>query len=115
MDEAVCCRLLAVCSVRAERSWLPVAISALAVWMPWLVSRTSVTSLRSASCITLSDWVRSASSSLPLTVICRFRSPAAMAWAMLRASSIGATMDCELARVVGTTISTTIASTPQKA
>jgi len=33
IDDAVSCRLAAVCSVRTDRSWLPVAISALAVAM----------------------------------------------------------------------------------
>ena len=47
MAAAVSCRLLEVCSVRAERSWLPWAISALAVamlsvlWRTWCTMRPS--------------------------------------------------------------------------
>jgi len=37
---AVDCRLLAVCSVRALRSWLPLAISTLALVMPSTAERT---------------------------------------------------------------------------
>jgi len=43
IDEAVCCRLEAVCSVRLLRSWLPAAISVLAVVMLSVERRTSIT------------------------------------------------------------------------
>ena len=43
MDAAVSCRLDAVCSVRMDRSWLPVAISVLAVLMLSVAVRTWLT------------------------------------------------------------------------
>ncbi|MNV30675.1 hypothetical protein D3C71_1219540 [compost metagenome] len=43
MLAAVCCRLLAACSVRMLRSVLPAATSELATWMDSPESRTSVT------------------------------------------------------------------------
>ena len=44
MELAVCCRLLAVCSVRLDRSELPVAISTEATFMLSVELRTSATS-----------------------------------------------------------------------
>jgi len=46
-EDAACCRLDAVCSVRWLRSWLPLAISWLAVCMPSALARTSRITLRS--------------------------------------------------------------------
>jgi hypothetical protein len=65
IDDAVSCRLDTVCSVRADRSWLPVAICAEAVDTdptPW---RTSVTSVRSLSTMADKTRVSWATSSRP--------------------------------------------------
>ena len=51
IDEAVSCRLPAACSVRWDRSWLPVAISALALAMLPAAWRTWVSEARSFSTI----------------------------------------------------------------
>ncbi len=51
MLAAVSCRLLAACSVRALRSWLPMAISALAVFTLSTPTRISLTMRASRFCI----------------------------------------------------------------
>ena len=80
-DDAVCCTvavscesaatascaLLAVCSVRPDRSWLPVAISWLAVAMLLLASRTCATIAPRPFCMSSSARCRSAASSRPST------------------------------------------------
>ena len=103
IDEAACCRLAAVCSVRVLRSRLPVAISALAVSMLSLDLRTWLTVLLRLSCIATSERSRRAASSWREVSMSRVvRSPPAMTIAGCSARSIGVQMECELTRVSGT-------------
>jgi len=51
IDDAISCRLEAVRSVRWLRSWLPVAISRLAVLQPMAVACTSMTAVSMRSII----------------------------------------------------------------
>ncbi len=80
MEAAVCSRALAWLSVRADRSWLPWAISLLAVATPSALRRTSVTMRATLSrmactpCSTLS-WCCTRGISTP-------RLPCAICWAM---------------------------------
>ena len=90
IDEAACCRLKPVCSVRAERSWLPVAISALAVLMLSDECRICPTISESASCMRASEVSSLAASSPPLVSTSRVvRSLCAIAVASRSAASIG--------------------------
>jgi hypothetical protein len=50
IELAACCRLLAVCSVREDRSWLPVAISAAAEVTPSAPLRIALIERRSSVC-----------------------------------------------------------------
>ena len=62
---AVSCRLLAVCSVRWLRSWLPLAISLLAVCMPCAASRTVCTAMAVRPSTSLSSRASEARTSRP--------------------------------------------------
>ncbi len=114
IDDTVCCTLPAVCSVRLERSWLPLAISRLAVAMFSLASRTCDTMPDNPPRMLSSARCRSATSSRPCTAIWRERSPLAMAWASSRASSMGWQIACMLSSVSGATTSTVSTSRPAK-
>jgi len=82
---AVCCRLEAVASVRWLRSWLPVAISLLAVEMLSALCRTSPTRLRRASVMRARARCTSPISSARSGWIWALRSPLAMRSARLTA------------------------------
>ncbi len=89
MAAAVSCRLLEVCSVRTDRSWLPVAISALAMAMLSVLRRTCCTTPESASPMAPSDRSSSPNSSPPPRGTGEARSPAAMRAAAALASASG--------------------------
>jgi hypothetical protein len=89
MDAAVSCRLLACCSVRVDRSALPVAIWSLPVAMLSLPWRTSLTMRTRLSFMALSAPCNSPSSSRRLTEMTELRSPAATVRATFTASRIG--------------------------
>ena len=89
IDAAVCCRLLAVCSVRIDRSWLPVAISAEAVEMLSVLERTWPTSWCSAPCIWPSARSRSPISSRRVEFSVCDRSPPAISVAVFTPSCKG--------------------------
>ncbi len=65
IDEAVSCRLDAASSVRVDRSWLPVAISLLAVPMLSVELRTWPTRVRRLEVMVPSERIRRAISSPP--------------------------------------------------
>jgi len=109
-DATVCCRLLAVCSVRADRSPLPTAISWLAVAMLPLASRTRPTMRFRLSCMAFSAFCRSDTSSLPTTSSCSVRLPLAMASARRLASVSGRQIDTMFSRVSGATTKVVITS-----
>ncbi len=92
IELAACCRLPAVCSVRALRSWLPLATSVLATWICSVELRISRTMRVSESCILPSDAVSWADSSAPTTRQLPVRSPAAMRSAAFCAACTGPTM-----------------------
>jgi hypothetical protein len=75
IDAAVCCRLLAVDSVRRDRSWLPLAISALAVAMLSELCCTWPTRRCSEACSRLICSSIEQNSSRPSTGTGRDRSP----------------------------------------
>ncbi len=77
MLAAVSCRLLAVCSVRELRSWLPVAISCDAVSMLSVALRTRLTVRVSEVFMSPSARSRSPNSSVRSVRTSRRRSPAA--------------------------------------
>ncbi len=90
MAAAVCCRLLEVDSVRADRSWLPVAICALATAMLSVVWRTSCTMRASESRMPASERSSSPNSSPRCTsTACSRRSPSATRAASALASASG--------------------------
>ena len=93
MLAAVSSRLEAVCSVRADRSWLPLAISTDADDTESTPERTSVTTPR--SCVDMADNERSIWPNSSLRVECSscVRSPAAMASMALTAWSSGRVME----------------------
>ena len=109
-EDTVSCTFAAVCSVRLERSWLPEAISWLAVAMLSLESRTCATIEPSPACMPTRARCRSATSSLPCTRMDCERSPPAMAFAASRASSSGWQIERMLNHVVGPTTSTVSAT-----
>ena len=78
-EAAACCRLDAVCSVRADRSMLPLAISALAVPMLSVEPRTSPISRSNEPCIASSARSSCAVSSLPRVSMRPVRSKRAIA------------------------------------
>ncbi len=94
MAAAVSCRLLEVCSVRTDRSWLPVAISALAMAMLSVLWRTCCTMPDSDSLMACSERSRSPNSSARCACPCTpaLRSPAAMRSASSLASARGRRM-----------------------
>ncbi len=102
MDEAVCCRLAAVCSVRWLRSWLPRAISSLAVAMLPAACCTWPTRVRSASCMRPMAATRLPISSRWRDCTACDRSPAAMRSASARACSSDCVMERTLNNVSGT-------------
>ncbi|MOA01634.1 hypothetical protein D3C78_1210540 [compost metagenome] len=102
-EATVSCRLLAVCSVRADRSWLPEAISWLAVAILPLASRTWRTIAPRPFCISSSARCRSATSSRPSISARCDRSPCAIASALWRARSRGRQIDTMFNSVNGTT------------
>ncbi len=79
---AVCCRLLAVCSVRWLRSWLPVAISEDAVDTSCVPERIEPMVLRVSSCSTFSARRAAVDSALPTMRMSVARLPwlIAMVW-----------------------------------
>ncbi len=81
---AVCCRLLAVCSVRWLRSWLPVAISDEAVETSCVPERIAPIVLRSSPCRMLSARSEAVVAAGPVVRIWVLRSPwpIEMAWAV---------------------------------
>ena len=93
MLAAVSSRLEAVCSVRADRSWLPLAICTDADDTESTPERTSVTTPR--SCVDMADNERSIwpNSSLRVERSSCVRSPAAMASMALTAWSSGRVME----------------------
>jgi len=113
IDAAVCCRLLAVCSVRVLRSWLPSAISRLAVRMLKAVPRTCPTSVFRACCMSCSACMSEDASSRPDTTIGWVRSPCVMACATACASSIGRTIERALNQVSGASNAITTPITPR--
>jgi len=94
MLEAVCCKLEAVCSVRTDRSWLPLAISVEAVETASTPPRTSDTRPRSLPTISDRTRVSTPNSSLRCSSpICCVRSPAVMAWATATARASGCVIE----------------------
>ncbi len=92
IELAACCRLPAVCSVRALRSWLPLATWVLATWICSVELRISHTMRVSESCILPSDAVSCADSSSPTARQAPVRSPEAMRSAAFWAACTGPTM-----------------------
>ncbi len=92
MDAAVSCSALAWLSVRAERSWLPCAISELAVATPSEPERTVDTTSTRLDCICCKAASIRAVSLSPVAAMSWVRSPLAMWCAMLTASLSGAVM-----------------------
>ncbi|EWS63260.1 hypothetical protein Y695_03509 [Hydrogenophaga sp. T4] len=91
--------------MRVDKSWLPEAISALAVPMLSVLLRTSPTMRTSADCMPPSAVMSWVSSSRPTVEIVWVRSPCMMAVATRWAWSSGWQMLCMLASVEGTTTS----------
>ena len=110
MLAAVCCRLEAVCSVRAERSWLPMAISDEASDTDSTPLRTSPTTPRRRATICPSERSMWPNSSLRVVWMSRVRSPAAMASMAATASSSGRVMERTRNRVISTPSTTTTAA-----
>ncbi len=79
IDAAASCRLDAVCSVREDRSMLPVAISALATLMLSVDRRTLRTRFCKAPCMLASEWSRRPVSSWLCTSMRLLKSNRAMA------------------------------------
>ena len=91
--EAVCCRLEAVCSVRIDRSWLPLAISVDAVETDSTPLRTSDTRLRNLPVMPESERVNSPNSSRRSSCNCCVKSPVAIASATATARARGWVME----------------------
>ena len=104
MELAVCCRLLAVCSVRALRSWLPLAISALAVPMFSPLARTCATRPPRKSRMLCSAWSRSLARRGPDGEAARQVARSDRLRDLL-ASCTGCTIEREFSSVSGTTTS----------
>src|SRR5450830_1770739 len=81
MAEAVSSSEPACCSVRADRSRLPAAISLEAVLMVSVPERTSATMRTRLSLISPRAVISCPTSSLEVALICTLRSPPAMVWA----------------------------------
>ena len=114
IELAVCCRLLAVCSVRAERSALPCAISVDAVEMLSVEFFTCATMRARLPCMSSSDCISSAVSSRPSTCSCSCdRSPSAMRRASRVACSIGAQIERSVSTI--TIASSAMAAMPSTA
>ena len=96
IELAVCCSALAWLSVRAERSVLPAAISAEAVFTPSTVWRTSSTMVRSFLRMPFSSARSQEISSLPGDSILVSRSPPAM---RTTASTVDSTESLMLERI----------------
>src|SRR3989344_3371256 len=111
MDEAVSSRLAAVCSVRWLRSWLPLAISELAVVMLPAASCTWRTRPRKASCMRHMADTSWPTSSWFMAATSRERSPLAMRSASSCACPSDLVMERTLKKVSG--ISTANPSTSQ--
>ena len=109
IDEAVSSRLAAVCSVRWLRSWLPLAISELAVEMLPAASCTWRTRSRSESCMRPMAPTSWPTSSWFMAATSRDRSPLAMRSASSCACPRDLVMERTLKNVRG--ISTASAST----
>ncbi len=92
IELAACCRLPAVCSVRALRSWLPLATWVLATWICSVELRISRTMRVNESCILPSDVTSCADSSVPTARQLPVRSPEAMRSAAFCAACTGPTM-----------------------
>ena len=92
MELAACCRLLAVCSVRTLRSWLPVAISALAVAMLSVEWRMPPMVRDSVACMSARAFTSWPISSFERTSTRTVRSPAATRCAAPSASFTGTVM-----------------------
>ena len=93
MLAAVSSRLEAVCSVRADRSWLPLAISIDAEDTESTPERTSLTTPRSRCVMADSERSMWPNSSLRVECSSRVRSPAATASRVATASSSGTVME----------------------
>src|SRR3989344_45601 len=93
MDAAVCCKAEACCSVRAERSLLPEAISTLAVATPSALWRTLPTMVARRDCMVASACSSWPVSSLPLASMGWVRSPSAMLSAACLPRCTGCTME----------------------
>ena len=105
-----CWALLAVCSVRADKSWLPLAISWLATEMLPPASRTWATMAPRPACMSSSARCRAAASSRPSTAMRRDRSPLAIDCARARAASSGRQIETMFSIVDGTTTTTVIST-----
>ena len=92
MLAAVSSRALACCSVRVDKSWLPWAISALAVATPLEPSRTFRTSRVRLPCIVCSEASSTPTSSDPVAWMGVVKSPSATFSDRATASAIGAVM-----------------------
>ena len=110
IELAVCCRLLALCSVRVDRSLVPLAISVDAVSMASTAERTSPMVWASRVCIVSSAPSVCETSSLPPRATRLLRSPSAMCCVSDIASARRRVMP--RASSVASTVPTTSASTP---
>ena len=93
IEAEVSSRALACCSVRADRSLLPWAISALAVATPSAPRRTSPTMPANCCCMAPSVCSNWPGSSLPVASRAYVRSPCAMACASWRLRCTGCTIE----------------------
>jgi hypothetical protein len=92
MDAEVCSRAPACCSVRADKSWLPWAISALAIATASALALTLCTIPEKLVCMRAMVSSRCTDSSLPWATICIDKSPAAMWSATATALVMGLAM-----------------------
>ncbi|PMQ11810.1 hypothetical protein JaAD80_23150 [Janthinobacterium sp. AD80] len=93
IDDAVSSSELACCSVRADRSWLPAAISPDAVAIALVPVCTSDTTLRSASFMPCRARIRSPISSLAAGPKCVRKSPSATVSATFTAACSGTVIE----------------------
>ena len=104
-EATVCCKLLAVCSVREDKSVLPLAISWLAMAMLLLANCTCPTSWAKLLCMACKSLCKSATSSFPVLSMLWVKSPMAMALASFCAWARGRQMASIFIHVSGPTTS----------
>ena len=111
MLAAVSSRFEAVCSVRADRSWLPLAIWIEADETESTPTRTSLTTPRKRVDMADRDLSMWPNSSLRVDCSSRVRSPAAMASMVSTASSNGTVMERTSFQASSSTTTTSTADT----